>query len=351
MAEWQHSDAENEAALTDTAALKAPRPGPSAGPQSRVHAGMRFAERYGLVVILAAAFAIFSALLPQTFPTAGNVTAMVDSQAIILLLAIAETLPLRTGDFDLSIAGLMTASGALTAELTTHGTSLGIAVAAVIGLGLLVGLTNGLFIVKVGINSFVATLGMMTLLSGLAYAFTGSQVIPNMPSDLLTLARHQLLGLPTVVWIGWVVAAAAWYVYERTPFGRYLLFIGGSRDSARLAGLRVDRIRISAFVACSLIASLTGVLLAGDIGQLDPSISSQFLLQPFAAAFLGATTIAVGRFNALGTLVALYLLDIGITGLQLYGAQPWVSDVFNGAALVLAVTFARLAARMNVSRS
>ncbi|MBF4769761.1 hypothetical protein ISU10_18480 [Nocardioides agariphilus] len=128
------------------------------------------------------------------------------------------------------------------------------------------------------------------------------------------------------------------------------MFIGGSRDSARLAGLDVDRLRIGGFVMCSLIAGATGILLAGNVGQLDPSIAGQFLLQPFAAVFLGATAITVGRFNALGTVIALYLLTIFVNGLQLLGAQPWVSDVFNGVALVMAVTFARLAARLNGRR-
>jgi ribose transport system permease protein len=311
---------------------------------------MRITEQYGLVLALVVAFVAFSIALPSTFPTIGNVKAMIDSQAIILLLAIAVTLPLRSGDFDLSIAGLMTATSALTAQLTTHGTNLGVAIVVVLAVGLAVGLINGLLIVKLGVDSFVTTLGMMTALSGLAFAFTNNQVITNLPSDLLTLARQQILGFPIVVWIGWVLVVVAWYVYERTPFGRYLLFIGGSRESARLAGLRVDILRISCFVTCSLIAAFTGVLLAGNVGQVDPSIASQFLLQPFAGVFLGATTITVGRVNSLGTLVALYLLVVGITGLQLYGAQPWVSDVFNGAALVLAVTFARLAARSNAGR-
>jgi ribose transport system permease protein len=311
---------------------------------------LRITEQYGLVLALIVAFLAFSIALPSTFPTIGNVKAMIDSQSIILLLAIAVTLPLRSGDFDLSIAGLMTATSALVAQLTTHGTSLGVAIVVVLAVGLAVGLINGLLIVKLGVDSFVTTLGMMTALSGLAFAFTNNQVITNLPSDLLTLARQQILGFPIVVWIGWVLVVVAWYVYQRTPFGRYLLFIGGSRESARLAGLRVDILRISCFVTCSLIAAFTGVLLAGNVGQVDPSIASQFLLQPFAGVFLGATTITVGRVNSLGTLVALYLLVVGITGLQLYGAQPWVSDVFNGAALVLAVTFARLAARSNASR-
>ncbi|HEY2551007.1 MAG TPA: ABC transporter permease [Streptosporangiaceae bacterium] len=340
---------QNGSAASVTAAGPADAaPGPPAASAKRTV--LRVAEQYGLLMALLLAFVAFSIALPSTFPTVGNVKAMIDSQAIILLLAIAVTLPLRSGDFDLSIAGLMTATAALTAQLTTHGTSLGVAIIVVLAVGLATGLINGLLIVKLGVDSFVTTLGMMTALSGLAFAFTSNQVITNLPSDLLTLARQQILGFPTVVWIGWVLVAVAWYVYQRTPFGRYLLFIGGSRESARLAGLRVDILRISCFATCSLIAAFTGVLLAGNVGQVDPSIASQFLLQPFAGVFLGATTITVGRVNSLGTLVALYLLVVGITGLQLYGAQPWVSDVFNGAALVLAVTFARLAARSNAGR-
>ncbi len=307
-------------------------------------------EQYGLVVICLIGFGVFSLLLPDTFPTVGNVKAMIESQAVIVPLAIAVTLPLRVGDFDLSIAGLMVAAGALLAQLTTHGVGLGEAMAAVFGLSLAVGTINGLLVVKVGIDSFITTLGTMTLLGGLAYAFTNSNVITGLPSDVLTLARQNILGFPSIVWVGWVLVAAAWYVYEHTPFGRSLLFIGGSREAARLAGLNVDRLRISAFVVCSVISGATGVFFAGSVGQLDPSVASQFLLQPFAGVFLGATTIVVGRFNALGTLVALYLLVIGVTGLQLYGAQPWVSDVFNGAALVAAVAFAKLAARANAQR-
>lgn len=321
-------------------------PGATAPGRGR-HSALRLAEKYGLVLILVISFGIFSLVLPETFPTMGNVRAMINSQAIVLLLALALTLPLRSGDFDLSIAGTMTASGALVAQLTTTGTSVVPAIAAALALGAVVGLLNGFLVVKVGINSFIVTLGMMTALGGLGYAITSSSIVPNLPEAVLVLARTNVLGLPSIVWFGWVLVAVFWYVYERTPLGRYLLFIGGSPGASRLAGLKVDRLKIGAFVACSLIAALTGVLFAGQVGQLDPSVAGQFLLQPFAAAFLGATVITVGRFNAVGTLIALYLLNIFVTGLQLLGAQPWVSDVFNGCALILAVTFARIAARMS----
>jgi ribose transport system permease protein len=311
---------------------------------------MRLLERYGLVLVLAIAILGFSLWLPDTFPNVGNFKAMVDSQAIILLLALAATMPLRCGDFDLSISGVMTASGSLVAIQTSHGTSLALAFVYAVVLGVVVGGINGFLIVKLGVDSFVTTLGMMTALGGLSYAFTNNAVITDLPSSLLTLSRHEFFGLPTIVWLGWILVIVAWYVYERTPLGRYLLFVGGSRDAARLAGVRVDAVRIGSFVACSTLAAITGLLLAGSIGQMDPSIGPQYLLQPFAGVFLGATTIAVGRVNAFGTIVALYLLTVGITGLQLYGVDPWVSNVFNGGALMVAVAFARLAARSSGNR-
>jgi ribose transport system permease protein len=305
-------------------------------------------ENYGVLLGLLVTFVAFSIALPSTFPTWPNVRAMLDSQAVVLILAIAETLPLRAGDFDLSISALMIASGCLTAELMTNGSGLLVAILSAVALGGVVGLINGYLVVKIGVDSFVTTLGMATALGGIAYAVVNSRIVTDFPSSLLTLARHQTFGLPNLTWFGWGLVIIAWYVYERTPVGRQLLFIGGSPDSARLAGVKVDRLRMFCLLGSAIISSLAGVVFAGSLGQIDPSLSSQFLLQPFAGAFLGATVITVGRVNAVGTMIALYLLVVGITGLQLLGAQPWVSDVFNGVALVLAVTFARIAAKSRV---
>jgi ribose transport system permease protein len=303
------------------------------------------AARFGVVIALGVLFLGFTLTLPDTFPTWPNVQTMLNSQAIILILAIGLTLPLRSGDFDLSIAGTLGVSGAVTAQLITQGYNVGIAIAASLALGIAIGLINGFLIVKVGVDAFIVTLGMGTVLYGLAYAITDSQVLSLFPESLTKISRTEILGLPALTWYGWVLVLIAWFVYERTPLGRYILFVGGGRDAARLAGLRVDRLRMLAFLGSAFISALAGVLLASSIGSFDPSLSSQFLLQPFTAAFLGATTISVGRFNALGTLVGVYLLVVGINGLLLHGVEPWVTDVFNGGMLVVAVTFARIAAR------
>jgi ribose transport system permease protein len=301
-------------------------------------------SRLGLFWVLIALFVMFSVWLPSTFFTLGNVQTMVNSQSVILMLAIAATVPLRAGDFDFSIAAVMTASTATVVVVVSHGQSLTVAVLLALAVGLVVGIANTLLIVVIGVNSLITTLGLLTALGGYAYAITNSNVIDLPRSAVEGFARDTVAGFPAATWYGWVLVLIAWYVYEKTPYGRYLVFIGGNREAARLAGVRVSAVRGSALLTSAMLSAFAGVVLAGQLGAIDPSIGSQYLLQPFAAALLGATTVTIGRPNALGTLIALYLLVIGVTGLELLGASSWANDVFNGLALVAAVTVAKLTA-------
>lgn len=292
----------------------------------------------------------FSLIMPDKFATSGNFKVMIEGQAVLLILALAATFPLRAGDFDLSIAAVMTTVGATGARLLAGGESLFLVFLVALAIGLAVGLINGFLVVKVGVDSFVTTLGAFTALGGITYAISQSQVIFGFDGGVSGFARSEVLGLPLAVWYGWILVGVVWYLYERTPLGRYWLFVGGGRDVAKLAGLQVDRIRMSAFVLSSVFSAFAGVVLIGMFGAFDPSIGPGYLLQPFAAAFLGATVIYVGRHNAIGTVIGLYLLMVGITGLALMGAQPWVTDVFNGIALVLAVTLARIVGGRSLMR-
>lgn len=210
-------------------------------------------------------------------------------------------------------------------------------------LAMIVGLLNGLFVVRFGVNAFITTLGAGTILTGLTLAVSGGQILNGVPGSVTGFTTYQILGLPSPVYVAFVILL--WYVYEHTPLGRYLFFVGEAREVARLAGLAVDRLRFGAFVAAGVVASLCGILAAGQLGSADPSVGPNYLLAAYAAAFLGATTIRPGRFNAWGTVVALYLLVTGVTGLELLGSASWVEQVFNGGALVIAVTFARLVAQ------
>jgi ribose transport system permease protein len=176
-------------------------------------------------------------------------------------------------------------------------------------------------------------------------AVSDGQILNTVSQPLVDFVQYQVLGLPIPVYLAFVLVAVVWYVFEHTPLGRYLFFVGEGREAARLVGLRVDRLRFGAFIVSGIISAAAGIITAGQLGAADPSVGPSFLLPAYAAAFLGATTIKPGRFNAWGTVVALYLLVTGVTGLELLGSSSWVQEMFNGIALLIAVTFARFVAR------
>ncbi|MBO1900553.1 ABC transporter permease [Leucobacter weissii] len=297
-----------------------------------------------LVLILLGLFLLCLAAIPQ-FRSWGLIAGMLNSQSIILLLALVATVVLRSGGFDLSIAQTMVASAAVTIVLSKAGLPLFASMLVALLLGLAVGALNAFLVVRVGVDSFVTTLGSYSALAGFCYFVTGSSIISGAPAELVGVVRAPILGIPAAAWFAWGLAVVLWYVYEKTPLGRYLLFIGGNPAAARLAGIRVERIRVGAYLASGVLAALVGQVFLGWFGSVDPGVGAQFMLQPLAAAFLGTTAMVLGRFNAFGTLIAVYLLIVGITGLQVLGAPTWVTNVFYGVALMVAVTAAKIADR------
>lgn len=299
-------------------------------------------QKYALLGIALVLLTVFIATIPA-FRSWGLITSMINSQSIILLLALIATIALRIGGFDLSISQTMVASAALCIVLTKAGVPLAAAILCSIVLGAVVGLVNAILIVRIGVDSFIVTLGSFSALAGVAYLITSSSIVAGAPVELVNAVRSQVLGIPLVTWYAWTIALVLWFVYQRTPVGRYMVFIGGNAEAARLAGIQVQRIRFGGYMVSALLSSLMGLVFLGYFGAVDPGVGSQYMLQPLAAAFLGTTAIVIGRFNAAGTVVALYLLIIGITGLQVLGAQTWVTNVFYGLALMVAVTASKLA--------
>ena len=168
----------------------------------------------------------------------------------------------------------------------------------------------------------------------------GPSIYQGIPDGFIAFGRTQIAGLPLPVFYMFAAIIVFTYVMGHTPFGRYLYALGGGREAARLAGLDTGRLTIAAFVVAGLMAGIAGVVGTAALGAAHPDVGAQYLLPAFAACFLGATTITPGRFNVPGTVVALFLLAVGITGLQQLGAPLWVGPVFNGLALVVAVGLA-----------
>jgi ribose transport system permease protein len=296
-------------------------------------------ERFALVVVWIGVIAIFSLLSPHGFFTARNFSTMFGSQAVLVVLTLGLLIPLTAGDYDLSLAGVLSLSAMMIAVLNVrYGVPLVWAVLAALGMGVVVGLVNGAISVLFEIDPFIVTLGTGSILVGLVYWFSNSMTISGISSFLTSwVVVRRLFGIPLEFYYGLVLCACLWYFFGYTALGRRLLFVGRGRNVARLSGIRVDRVRVGCLVASAFIAALAGVLYAGTMGAADPTSGSSYLLPAYAAAFLGATCIVPGFFNPWGAFVAVYFLVTGITGLSILGVQTFVQNLFYGGALVVAL--------------
>ncbi len=323
-------------------------------PHARRFGGVNFTrlvERIALLVVWALLIAGFGAVMPQSFLSWGNFSIMFASYAPAALLALAIIVPLTAGDYDLSVGATLTLSSSVIGVLNVwQQIPIGIVLVIVLGLGLVVGLINALFIIYFRVPSLVVTLGTTSLMSGIVQWITNSSTISGIDSGLTTaVVGIRFLGIPLAFYYALVGAVLMWYVFDYTPLGRRLLFVGRGREVARLNGIAVDRVRLGALLTSGILAAAAGILYAGILGSADPYSGLNYLLPAFAAAFLGATTILPGRFNPWGAVVAVYFLATGITGLSMLGIPLWVTNVFNGGALILAVTISQLTRGREVS--
>lgn len=304
----------------------------------------RLFERVALLLVWFLLIAGFGIAMPDSFLSWGNFSIMFASYAPAALLALAIIVPLTGGDYDLSVGATMTLSSSVIGVLNVwHGMPIGWVLLIVLAVGLAVGLVNALFIIYFRVPSLVVTLGTTSLMSGIVQWITDSSTIGGIDNLLITaVIGTRLFGVPLAFYYALAAVVAMWYVFDYTPQGRRLLFVGRGREVARLNGIAVDRVRLWALITSGVLSAAAGILYAGVLGSADPYSGLNYLLPAFAAAFLGATTILPGRFNPWGAMVAVYFLGTGITGLSMLGIPLWVTNVFNGAALILAVTISQL---------
>jgi ribose transport system permease protein len=305
-------------------------------------------EALALPIAWVAVCIVFGILRPDTFLTSANLSSILASQAVLVVVTLALIIPLTAGDYDLSVASIVGLSAMLVAILNVNlGWPVGVALLVALLAGLLVGLVNGAVVVLLQIDSLIVTLGMSTFVTGIVLWISGSNTVSGVSQNLVRpIIVWRLLGVPLEFFYALGVGLIVWYVFRYMPVGKRVLVVGRGREVARLSGIRVGTVRWGA-----TIAAFGGILYAGTSGAAGPSSGLELLLPAFAAAFLGATTIQPGRFNAWGTLIAVYFLVTGITGLQLMGAESYVQNLFYGAALVLGVAFSQVVRRRRAARA
>jgi len=297
---------------------------------------MRFVAEYGIFAALAGLFCFLSITKNQTFLTERNLTNILRQNSHTVILAAGMTLVILTAGIDLSVGALVALSGVICVDMLVKGYGVAGGLAAGIAVGALCGLVTGLFVTRVRIPPFVATLAMMLVARGATLKYTDARTIAVPPA--MSDAFSQLSNGVTPVFIMAGVIVVTWVVLTRTPFGRHIYAVGGNPEAARLAGIRVRRVLLSVYVGCGLLAGLAGVIVASRIGSGYPRAGEMYELDAIAATVVGGTSLFGGRGSIWGTLAGAFFIGILNNGLNLYEVGAYDQMILKGGVLLAATS-------------
>ena len=328
-----------ETAGVEPAGSPSGRSAPTTTSKLRRYLGFR---NISAIYIFVVVFAIFAIRIPDTFLASGTWRTLLDNQVITGITALALIIPLAAGVFNLAI-GLQVGTGSMFVAwlLVDHGLSIPLAILVGTLGGVVIGLLSALLIVRVRIDSFIATLGVSSLLAAFITGISGGEQILGVPDAYANFGVRNFHGVTYSFILLVLVALVVWYFLERTPSGRRVYATGGNIEAARLAGVNTTVVIVGSLMACGALAAGAGMLVTARLGNADPTIGPGYLVPAFTAAFLGSTQFRGGRFNVWGTVLSVYVLAVGVKGLQLSGAPVWIPDAFNGVSLLVAVGMAK----------
>lgn len=323
---------------------------PTATGENRGHLRRRvlvLLSRYGTLIGLAAMVVVFGIRSPTTFLTVPNLLNVLNQSSLTAIIAAGLTMALVVGQFDLSIGYVASFAGLLVVgSIARDGMPVAIGLVFVLMVGAGIGSLNGFLVAKVKINAVIATLGVGTVLTGLGFAYSSFPIATGVPPEFVQIALGRpLLGIPNPILVMVVVLAVLWVVLNKTDLGQRMQAVGGNKEAARLSGIRVDRVTMFAFAVAGVCAALTGILLSSTLGSGTLAAADGYLLDAFAAVFLGSATLRDGEFHIVGTFVGVLIIAVGFNGLSIFGAPTYFQPVFKGAILVLAVGLSTLARR------
>lgn len=298
-------------------------------------------SRYGTIASLVACIVVFSLLRPEIFATSQNFFNVLNQVAILGIIALGLTVALVQGLFDLSLAGMATLGGYLACKWLSEGTlsSPILTVLIVLGLALVIGAFNGVVVAYGGVSAFIVTLAMGSILTGVTLGVSDSQtVLSGIPDGFLIMGQGEVGPIPTPVVILAVVAIVLYVLLEQTQVGRHMYAIGGNAETSRLSGIPVKRYALIALGISAACAALGGMVVAANLGVGRPQgVGDTYLLDAFAAAFIGASTLRPGRFHILGTVVGVLLIGVINNGLSIMGVETFWQYAVRGVILLLAV--------------
>jgi len=325
--------------------------------QSRFATAVLLLLKLRAVLVLAILLVTFSILAPS-FLTANNLSILAKHVSINAILAVGMTFVMLAGGIDLSVgsvAGLagMVAGGLLTIGIGGHVAGVGVAVCVALLVSCVVGLLNGLLVTQLAVAPFIATLGTLYIARGAALLLSQGKTFPNLAgtaargsTGFSALGQSFVFGVPLPVWLMIAIAAVATVAATRTPFGRHVYAVGGNDRAARLAGIRVERVKLLTYCFSSVCAGLVGLIIASQLESAHPATGESFELNAIAAVVLGGTSLMGGRGSIGGSLIGAFVIGVLADGLVMIGVSEFWQIVIKGVVIVLAVTVDQLQTKL-----
>jgi L-arabinose transport system permease protein len=298
----------------------------------------------GPIVLLALLFASLAVLVPD-FMGVRNLKGLILSVSLVGMIAATMMFVLALREVDLSVGSIVALAGVLCAEVITSSGSVWLGIGAGLAAGALVGLFNGVVIARFKVNSLIATLATMEIVRGLAFLASGGEAVSISREQFYVLGSGTFLGVGFPVWITILCLGLLGVVLNATVFGKNVLAIGGNPEAARLAGVPVDRVRITVFALQGLVAGLAGIVLAARITSGQPNTSQGLELAVISACVLGGVSLSGGVASIFGVIVGVLIMGAAQNALNLLDVPTFYQYVVRGGILLLAVIVDQLRQR------
>ncbi len=293
-------------------------------------------DQAALLIALIAICVVFT-ILSNSFLTIINITNVLRQVSLMVIAGIGMVLLLLLGEIDISVGSLQAAVGITCVTVLNATGSIVLALLAALITGILSGLLNGLIVTVGGVNSFIATLGTMAIIRGVAMVVTKAVSIPVRVPAFAEIGAGQLLGIPVPVIISVVLVAFFYFILNHTIFGRQIYAIGGNSEAAKLAGLPVRRIKLQVFVLAGMLFALSAFILASRLDAGQPIAGQGFEMQVIAAVILGGVSMSGGSGTLGGALIGMFILGVIQNGLVLLNVSSFYHDIVRGAVIIIAV--------------
>jgi ribose transport system permease protein len=305
----------------------------------------RFSSSTGLLLAFYLIVVAIFSLLSQWFMSFDNMMSIGTNMAFIGLMCATQTPLIIAGGLDLSVAAVAGMSGVVVALLHAGGMGIWPAVLLALLLGLAIGCLNGLFTMQLGLNPLIATMGMMSIVTGLSLVLTGGLTKPLMVPGFNWIGSGRIIGAPVPLILMVLLYLILSWILAKTRFGRFVYASGSNPEASRLVGVPVRRTLITLYALSGLSGALSGLILAAMLGAAAPDAAGQHLLTVIAAVILGGTSLFGGRGSLWGTLLAVLLLGTLNNGLTLMDVSSFWQDVTRGVVLLLAISLDQIRTR------